>query len=201
MGIFFGVPIVGVLIALGAVVAEQLLAVIAAVLFQKEIMLDVYNHLGFFIVAAAVIEEAFKYIAVSQILRKIFDLRGMKLIFSAIMAGLFFGLTEVFLVLVSNGKNITDIKNLGNDTLFSLLTVILVHILTIFMISVLVAVRREDKIFNAFKIIIPPTLVHLLYNFLVIQKGEYTIWLVSVTLAVVFLVDLFILFFSFRDIN
>ncbi len=199
--LFIGAPIVGILTALAAVVAEQLLAAGANIFLQKEIVLDVYTHLGFFIVSAAVIEEVFKYFAASYILRLIFNFKRFKFIFASILSGTFFGLTEVYLILFTNGRKISEIGTLSSDTLFSLLTVVIIHVLTIFLISILIAVHDKEKRLNALKVIIFPIFIHLLYNFLIIQKGNLTNWLVSITLAVVFLAGLFILFLNFRDLD
>lgn len=198
---FIGSPIIGILTAFAAVVAEQLLAVLASIFFHKEIILDVYTHLGFFIMAAAIIEEAFKFFSLKYILRQIFDLRRFKFIFAAIISGLFFGLAEVYLILLTNGKKISEIGTLGSDTMFSLITVIMIHVLTVLLISVLIATREKGEKFGALKIIIPPVFIHLLYNFLIIQKGNFTNWLVIAVLVIVFLISLFILAFNFRYLD
>jgi hypothetical protein len=199
--ILIGAPIVGILTALAAVVAEQLLAVAVNIFFHKEIILDVYAHLGFFVISAAIIEEAFKYFSLSYIFRQIFDLRRFKFIFAALFSGLFFGLTEAYLILLTNGKKISEIGTLGGDTLLALFSVILVHILTIFLIAVLIAAGGKEKRFRALRIIVPPTLVHLLYNFIIIQKGNFTNWLVVLVLGIVFLAGLVILVFNLRDLD
>lgn len=199
--IFLGAPIVGILTALAAVVAEQLLAVGANVIFQKEIILDVYNHLDFFVVVAAVIEESFKYFAASRVLHRIFGFRGARFVFSAMLAGVFFGLTEAYFVLLADGKKISDVGSLGSEDLFSLAAVILTHALTALLIAVLIASRRKRTGLDALKTIIPPTFVHLLVNFLVIQKGDFTNWLVGIVLGIVFFASLSIMAFNFRELD
>lgn len=199
--IFFSAPLVGILTALAAVIAEQLLAVGANIFFQKEIVLDVYNHLGFFVIAAAFIEESFKYFAVNRVFRQIFSLKRFKFIFAALLGGLFFGITEIYFVLLSNGNNILDFRTLDGETLFSLLTVIAVHVLTILLIAVLIASRREETRLAALKTIIPPVFVHLFVNFLIIQKGDFTNWLIAVTLGMVFAVNLVVITIKFRKLD
>lgn len=200
LNILLGAPFIGVLIALAAVVAEQFLAVGANIIFQKEIILDTYTNLGFFVVAAAIIEESFKYFAASRILRRIFGLRGFKFIFAALFAGLFFGLTETYFILLANGRKISDIGSLGNETLFSLVVVVLTHILTILLIAVLIASRQEKTKLDALKTIIPPVFIHLLVNFLIIQKGDFTNWLIGIVLGIVFAVNLLVIMFNFRKL-
>jgi hypothetical protein len=199
--IFIGAPIIGILTTLAAVVAEQLIAVVANIFFHKEIILDVYTHLGFFVIVAAIVEETFKYLSASYILHQIFDLRRFKFIFSAIVLGIFFGFTEVYLILLTNGKKLSEVRMLGGDTMFSLLTVILVHVLTIFLISVLIATSGKEKKFRALRVTFLPIFIHILYNFLIIQKGNFTNWLVAVVLAIALLASLVIIAINFRDLD
>lgn len=199
--IFLVAPILGVLTALAAIIAEQLLSVGANIFLKIEIIPSAFAHLGFFIVAAAIIEESCKYIAATRVLRRNFGLRGFKFIFAAVVTGLFFGLTEAFLVLLANGKKVSDIGSLGSETTFSLAIVILTHILTMIFIGALIAGRREKSKLDALKTIIPPAFVHLLVNFLIIQKGDFTNWLIGITLGIVFIANLLIITFSFRRLD
>ena|SRR4030042_4569961 len=201
LNIIFGVPLVSVLTALAAVVAEQLLAVIVNIISRKEIVLDVYTNLNFFLVGAAIIEESLKYFALSHIFRKIFNLRRFTFIFSAAIAGLFFGLTEVFLILAANGKEIGDLKIIGGETLFSLIVVILVHILTALLMGMLIASRDETARFRAPKTIALPIFIHLLVNFLIIQKGDFTNWLIGIVLGIVLLTNISILVFKLKKLD
>jgi len=205
LNVFLGAPVVGILTALAAVVAEQLLAVVVNIIFQKEIVLDIYTHLGFFLIAAAVIEESLKYFSAIYILRRIFGLKRFRFILSAMLAGLFFGLTETYFVLLANGKGIRDIGILGNETLFSLTAILLVHILTTFLIAVLIAVliagRGGETKLTALKTIVPAAFIHLLFNFLIVQKRDFTNWLVGITLGIVFVVNLFIIIFNFQRLD
>lgn len=200
LNIFLGAPLVGVLTALAAVVIEQLLAVIVNIISRKEIVLDVYTNLNFFLIGAAVIEESLKYFALSHIFHKIFNLQRFVFVFSAAIAGLFFGLTEVFLILAANGKKISDLKTIGGETLFSLIVVILVHILTALLMGMLIASRDETARFRAPKTIALPIFIHLLVNFLIIQKGDFTNWLIAIVLGITFLINICILAFNFKKL-
>lgn len=202
--IFFGAPIVGVLTALAAIVAEQLMAIIASLIVKKEIILNVYTNLSFFLVAAALIEESLKYFSIRHILRSNFQLRRFRFIFSAILAGLFFALTEIYFILLTNGKKIQDVKSLGSETLFSLGAVLVVHLLTALLIAVLVATRSEEEKngpLSALRTIIPPAFIHLLFNFLITQKGDYTNWLVGIVFGITFVVTSSILLFNLRHLD
>lgn len=201
LNIFLGAPVVGILVALAAVVSEQLLAVAVNIIFQKEIVLDVYTHLSFFLVSAAVIEEGLKYLSAVYILRRILGLKRFKFIFSAIIAGLFFGLTETYFILLANGKGIRDIGILDNETLFSLTAILLVHILTAFLIAVLIAGRGRETKLTALKTIVPAAFIHLLFNFLIVQKGDFTNWLVGIVLAITFVANLSIIALNFRELD
>lgn len=201
LNVFLGAPVVGILTALAAVVAEQLLAVIANIIFQREIVLDVYTHLGFFLVAAAIIEEILKYFSVSYILRRTFSLRRFKFIFAATIAGAFFGLTEIYFVLLANGRRVQDIKIMGGEVLFSLLTILLVHIATILLIAALISTRAQKTKLDALRTIAPAAFVHLLVNFLIIQKGDFTNWLIGIALGIVFIVNLSIIASNFQELD
>lgn len=201
IGIFLGAPLAGILMALASVVAEQFLAVIAGIVSQKEIVLDVYKNLSFFLVASAIIEEGFKYFSAVFVLRRYLNLRRFKFIAASATAGLFFGGSEVYLILLTNGKKIWDIRGLDSNTLFSLSAVVLLHILTYLLISALIANRGENTRFQALKTILLPTFIHLLFNFLVIQKGDFTNWLVGIVLGITFLVSFFITLFNFRKLD
>lgn len=201
INILIGAPIVGVLTALAAVVAEQLLAVIANIILQREIVLDVYAHLGFFLVAAAIIEEILKYFSVSYILRRTFSLKRFKFIFAAVIAGAFFGLTEIYFVLLANGRRVQDIKIMDGEILFSLLTILLVHIATILLMAALISTRAKKTRLDALRTIAPAAFVHLLVNFLIIQKGDFTNWLIGITLGIVFVASLGIVAFNVRGLD
>lgn len=201
LNIFLGAPIVGILFALAAVVSEQLLAVFANIFFQKEIMLDVYTHLNFFLVAVAIIEESLKFLAIGYILRQIFALRRFRFIAAATISGLFFALTEIYLILLTNGKSFRSVQTLDGDTLFALLAVLLIHILTALLIGVLMASRDQSAKFKALKTIVPPAFVHLLINFLIIEKGNFTHWLVIIALGITFAASLSIVASNFRELD
>jgi len=191
-------PIVGILSALGAVVAEQLLAVAVSIFFQKEIILDAYKHLNFFLIAAAVIEEIFKYFAAAHILQKIFNLRKLQLIFASTAVGLFFGLTEIYFILLANGRRIEDFQALGNQTLFSLAIVIVLHALTALTIGSLLAAQAPIAKFKLFTVLIPPTLIHLLINFLIIRGGASMDWLIVAMLGATFVANIAFIAYNFR---
>lgn len=201
LSIFLGAPIVGILTALAAVVFEQLLAVFANLFSQTEIIQSTYAHLSFFLAAAAVIEESCKYFALSRILRRTFGLRRFRFISAALLVGLFFGLAETYLILLTNGKKISALGSLGGDTLFSLGAVILLHLLTTLLIAIFIASRKNLSKFDALKTIVPPALIHLLFNFLVIQRGNFTNWLVGITLCLTFVVCLVTAASNFRELD
>ncbi len=186
MIMFLIAPTIGVLSALAAVVAEQLLAVLANIFFQTEITSVVYANLSFFLIAAAIIEESLKYLSAAYVLRKIYALKKFRFIFASIIVGLFFGLTEIYFVLLANGKDIRQIPSLDGGTLFSLAGVLLLHVLTIFLMAVLIAKRREAASFGWLRTASFPIFVHLLFNFLVIQRSDFTNWLIGLVLAIAF---------------
>lgn len=201
MTTFAKAAFVGIIAALTAVIAEQFLAVLASLFFQKEILTAVYTNLDFFLVAAALIEETIKYLSARRILSAAFGLHGFKFILASTIVGFFFGLTETYFILLANGKRISDFKTFGNETAFSLVAVVLVHVLTILFMALLIASRREKKNYDGFKTIFFPVFFHLLVNFLIIQKGAFTNWIVGIALGIVFAANLLIIAFNFRKLD
>src|SRR3989339_397308 len=108
---------------------------------------------------------------------------------------------EKFLILLTNRKKIWDIGSLDSDTLFSLSAIGLLHILTFFLISALIASRERNVRFLAMRTVVPPAFIHLLFNFLVIQKGEFTSWLVGIVLGITFLINISIIIFNIRKLD
>ncbi len=192
--------LIGILTALAAVIAEQLLAVLANIFWQREIIFDFYGQLGIFLVIAAVIEEGFKYLAIVSILRKKINLQGIKLCLGSLTLGLFFGLTEIFLIYISN-ENLAGGRALAPGVIFSLVTVVLLQSLTTLLAASMIASRIFSGKLSALKILFFPVLIHLLYNFLVIQKSNFTNWLVGIVLGITFAVSLGIIAFNFRQLD
>jgi len=201
IGIFIGAPLVGILTALASVVFEQFLALIVNIVSQKEIVLDVYTHLNFFLVASAFIEESFKYLLAIFVLRRYLNLNRFKFIAASAFAGLFFGGTEIYFVLLANGKKIWDIYSLDSDTLFSLSAIVCLHVLTYLLISVFIASQKKNKGFQFIRTLIFPVFIHLLFNFLVIYKGNFTTWLVEIVLGIALVINLAVIIFNFRELD
>lgn len=201
LSILLGASLAGILMALASVVAEQFLAGAINIFSGEEVVLNIYTHLGFFLVAAAVIEESLKYFSAVFVLRRYLGLERFKFVAASAIAGLFFGGAETYLILLTSGKKIWDIGNLDSATSFSLLAVVFLHILTFFLISVLIASREKEARFGALRTIIPPAFVHLLFNFLIIQKGDFTNWLIEIVLGITFLISIFVIIFNFRRLD
>jgi hypothetical protein len=194
-------PLLGILTALLAVVAEQLLAVFSNLFWKKEIIFSSYNQIGFFLISAVVIEEGLKYLAIKYPIRKNFGLRRKKFITGSIMTGLFFGLTEVAFVAMSNGDYLTGLKAHDPEILFSFFAIILIQTLTAFLIGSLIASHIFSSRFTGLKTLFFPVFIHLLFNFLIIQKGNFTDWLLVITLAITFLISIIILAFNFEKLD
>jgi hypothetical protein len=195
------IPILGVITAFLAVVAEQLIAVIADLFWHKEIVFSSYGRISFFLLAAVIIEEALKYLAIRFPLRKNFSLSGMKFIFGSLLTGLFFGLTEVWLVTVSDGEYLSGLRSHNPEIIFSLAGIILIQALTAFLTGSLIASQVFNSRLSALKILFFPVFIHLLFNFLIIQKGYFTNWLVIITLVLTFLISSLVLAFNFRRLD
>lgn len=200
MAAFIKIILLGILTALAAVIAEQLLAVLVNIFWQKEIVFDYYGQLGFFLVIAAVIEESFKYLAIVSVIMKKINLQGIKLCLGSLALGLFFGLTEIFLIFISN-ENLAGGKALDASVIFSLATIILVQSLTALLAGSMVASRIFAGRFLFLRIVLFPALIHLLYNFLMIQKSNFTNCLVGIVLGITFVISMAIIAFNFRKLD
>ena len=201
ISILLKTPILGILAAFLAVVLEQLFAVAANIFWQKEIVFSFYNQLSYFLVAAVVIEESLKYLAIRYPLWEIFELRGIRLAIGSFMMGFFFGITEVWFILMSNKSYLADLRSHNSETLFSLAVIVLIQALTAFLAGSLIASRIFDSRLSALKILFFPVFIHVLFNFLIIQKGDFTKWLEIITLVFAFLVSLLILAFNFKRLD
>ena len=201
ISIFLKTPLLGILTAILAVVLEQLLAVAAGAFWQKEIVFSFYSQLNYFIVAAVIIEEGLKYLAIRYPLRKIFAIRGLRLAIGSFLTGFFFGITEIWLIVMSDKNYLVSLRSHDTETLFSFSAIVLLQALTAFLTGSLIAIRSSDSRGSALKILFFPVLVHVLFNFLVIQKGYFTKWLEIITLALTFLLGSLILIFNFRKLD
>ena len=90
--------------------------------WQREIIFDQYGQLGFFLVIAALIEEGFKYLSIVSVLKKKINLRGLNLCFGSFALGLFFGVAEISLVLISS-DNLAGGGTLAPEIIFSLVSI------------------------------------------------------------------------------
>ncbi|MDP1845894.1 MAG: hypothetical protein Q8L09_04065 [Candidatus Moranbacteria bacterium] len=190
----------GIFAALFAVFAEQLLAVLVSIFWKKEIIFDYYGHLGIFLIAATLIEEGLKYSAIYFLFKEKFDLERARLWAASLTFGLFFGLTELLLIIISNEK-LADLSALSPEVIFSLATIILIQALNALLIGAFLASRFFSGKFIVLKILFFPVLIHLLYNFLIIQKSNFTNWLVGIVLGITLITSLVIIAFNFRELD
>ena len=152
---FILIIFLGIFTALFAVLAEQLMAVLVSIFWKKEIIFDYYGHLGIFLIAAAIIEESFKYSAILFIFREKFILEGTKLWAASLVFGLFFGLTEIILIIISDEK-LANIHAFSPEIIFSLATIILIQALNALLIGSFLASRFFSGKFVALKILFFP---------------------------------------------
>jgi hypothetical protein len=200
MATFIKIILLGILTALAAVIFEQMMAIIANIFWQKEIIFDYYGRLGIFLVIAVIIEESSKYLAVSRIVRRKINLRGLNFCLGSLGIGFFFGLTEIFLILISN-KNLIGGGALERSIIFSLVTVVFVQSLTTLLAGSMIASRIFAGKLSVPKILFFPIFIHLLYNFLIIQKSNVTNWLVVIILGIAFAISVSIIAFNFRELD
>ena len=193
--------LLGILTAFAAIIAEQLLAVFAAIISGREIISGQYSRLTDFIVLAALIEEGLKYAALWYVVREKFSVSGKKFVFAGFLVGLFFGITEIGLILFSDPQVTNSLRNFDRGTVFSLSSIVLVQAAATLLMGSLIAVQEEVKRFTYLKILFFPVAIHLLYNFLIIQKGNYTEFLVWAVLGVTYFVSFATIVFNYRKLD
>lgn len=183
-----------------AIVAEQLVAAMASAFWQREIVLESYMHFTWFLAFSAVIEEVSRYWAVQSVIRNKFGLEKMKLVLASLLLGVTWGIFEIGLVLFSNQKVAAAFRSANPQVLFSFAAIIALHTLTAFLMGVLISASTDSGKLKHFKIILFPVLLHLLFNFLIVQKGDFTNYLIIISLGIVFLIATSILAFKFKKL-
>lgn len=199
--LFLTTPLLGILTAFLAVIAEQLLAVLANLFWKKEIIFPFYDNVGFFLISAVIIEEGLKYLAIKYPLRINFGLRKWKFIAGSTVTGFFFGLTEIAFIGMSDDNYLISLRAHDPETLFSAATIVLIQTLTALLIGSLISGQVFSPRLTGLKTLFFPVFIHLLFNFLIIQKGNFTDWLVVITLAITFFINLTILALNFKKLD
>jgi len=197
---FFKTIILAVVVAALAVLSEQAVALLVSIFQQREIIFAFYSHFTLFLAGAAVIEEVFKYGAIFFVLRNIFRSRGGNFLFLSAFLGLVWGIFESALVLFSNQNAFSGFQAGNSEIIFSLVAVIAIHALTAFLMGIFIATDTFTGRLKHLKNIFFPVLAHILFNFLIIQKGDFTNYLVIISLALIFLMGMSILLFNFRKL-
>ena len=197
---FFKTIVLAVVVAALAVLFEQAIALAISIFQQKEIIFAFYSHFTFFLAGAAVIEEVLKYGAIFFVLRNNFNSRGGHFIFLSALLGFVWGIFESALVLFSNQNAFSQLQAGNSEIIFSLATVIAIHTLTAFLMGLFISTGTFTGRLKHLKVVIFPVLVHLLFNFLIIQKGDFTNYLIIISIALVFLTGMSILLFNFKKL-
>jgi hypothetical protein len=181
-----------------AILVEQLVAAAVSAFWQREIIFESYMHFTWFLAFSAIIEEISKYWAIYFVIRKKFGLEKMKFIFASLLLGAAWGIFEIGLVLISDQKVLSAFRSGNPQILFSFGSIIALHTLTAFLMGALISSSQNLGKLKHLQIILFPVLLHILFNFLVIQKGNFTDYLVAATLAIAFLIGMVILSFNFK---
>lgn len=183
-----------------AIVAEQLVAAMAILFWQREIVLESYMHFTWFLAFSAVVEEVSKYWAVYFVIRRKFGLERMRFILATLLLGAAWGIFEIGLVLFSDQKTFSAFQSGNPQILFSFATIIALHALTALLMGIFISTSTNAGRLKSLKVVLFPVFLHILFNFLIVQKGDFTNYLVTATLAIVLLAELIILAFNFRKL-
>jgi hypothetical protein len=183
-----------------AIIAEQLVAITANILLGGEVVLESYAHFTWFLTLAAIIEEISKFWAISFVIRKKFGLEKMKFFVAAFFFGISWGILEICLALFSDPATRIDFQTGNTNTVFSLASIIALHSLTALLMGILISGNIFSGRAKILKILFFPVFVHLLFNFLLIQKGVFTNTLVAISLGITFAIGIFILAFNHRKL-
>ncbi|MDD3486936.1 MAG: hypothetical protein PHF35_00980 [Candidatus Moranbacteria bacterium] len=192
--------ILAVVSAAIAVFLEQIIAVAADVFWQREIVSNFYQNLTCFLAVSVIIEELSKFWAIFFVIRKKIELSGVKLAIASFFLGAFWGLSEIGLIFYANPEVFQAFRIHEPQILFSLGSILALHTLTAFLMGVFISSNTFSTPLKPVKILFFPVLNHLLYNFLVIQKGNFTNYLVVISLSVFYFIGIAILAFNFRKL-
>jgi hypothetical protein len=176
-----------------AIVVEQLVAAMAGAFWRREIVLESYMHFTWFLAFSAIIEEISKYWAIHFVIRKNFGLQKIRLVLASLFLGTLWGVLEIGLVLVSDQKYLSEFRSGNPEIIFSFATIIALHALTAYLMGIFISSNTFSSRLKHLKILFFPVLIHLLFNFLVIQKSDFTNYLVVFSLAAFFLIGTSIL--------
>jgi hypothetical protein len=183
-----------------AIVVEQIVAAVASAFWQREIILESYMHFTWFLAFSAIVEEISKYWAVYFVIRKKFDLEKMKSILAALFLGAAWGIFEIGLILFSNQKAFSAFQSGDPQVVFSFGTIVALHALTAFLMGTLISSSQSLGKLKHFQIILFPVLLHILFNFLIIQRGDFTNYLTIFSLAIGFVAGIIILAVNYRKL-
>ena len=176
-----------------AIIIEQLVAAIASAFWQREVVLESYMHFTWFLAFSAIVEEISKYWAVYFVIRKKFDLEKTNFVFASLFLGAAWGIFEIALILFADQRVLSAFRSGNPEVIFSFATVIALHTLTAYLIGVFISANTFSGRLKHLKILFFPMLIHLLFNFLIIQKSNFTAYLIIFSLAIFFLIGTSIL--------
>jgi len=197
---FAKVILLGALTAILAIVIEQVIAAGAQMFFNQEIILSSYKNITWFLFLAALVEESLKYGAIRYVIIEKFGFDKGRLLVSSFLLGLFFGAAEICVIVFGNPEVQKLLLALDRETLMSLASILLLQAATaLIMGSFLASQEQKRPIF--FTVLIFPVAIHLLYNFLVIQKSAYTNFLVFLVLLISFLMSMAIFVANQRKLD
>ncbi|HLM83839.1 MAG TPA: hypothetical protein VK254_01345 [Candidatus Bathyarchaeia archaeon] len=183
-----------------AIVAEQLVATAASVFWQREIVLESYMHITWFLALSAVIEEISKYWAIYFVIRKNFGIEKMKFVVASLLLGAAWGIFEIGLVLFSDQNSLAAFRYGNREILFSFAAIAALHALTAFLMGVFISAGTFSGKFKQLKILFFPVLIHLLFNFLLIQKSNFTNFLIIFSLGMFLVIGISILAFKAKKL-
>ena len=183
-----------------AIVAEQLVAAAASAFWQREIVLESYMHFTWFLAFSAAIEEISKYWAVYFVIKNRFGLQKIKFVLASLFLGAIWSIFEIGLILFSDQKIHSALQAGNPEIIFSFATLIALHSLTALLMGVFISSNTFTGRLKHLKILFFPILVHILFNFLIIQKGDFTNYLTVITLSIGLLAGLVVLAFNFRKL-
>jgi hypothetical protein len=179
-----------------AVIVEQAVAAAAYFFWQTEPVLDSYSYFTWFLVFAAAIEEISKYWAVYFVIRKRFGLEKVKFVLASFLLGASWGIFEIALVLFASRKTLVEFQTGDPEVIFSFASIIALQALTAFLMGTFISANTFSGQLKHLKNLFFPVFIHLLFNFLIIQRGTFTNSLIIIALTLFYLIGISILFFS-----
>ncbi len=168
----------GIIAATSALFLEVLISTLIPILSDlgKESIMNFSSPLSFILIVSILIEEFLKYLVILKRIEKFSY--GKSLITNSLLTGLGFSFME--LALIYGNFHLNANRLFEPKDLFGLF---LIHILTAGIIGYFIAACKNGKYAIFLKAFISASIIHFLYNFMIIWQNEFAPFLIFILIG------------------